>query len=48
LFQGVPGARAFRHRLAEAGASPRAGTALLREALALVADDVIASDRAAA
>jgi tRNA-dihydrouridine synthase A len=48
LFQGVPGARAFRRRLAEAGASPRAGTALLREALALVADDVIASDRAAA
>src|SRR6516165_8358486 len=48
LFQGMPGARAFRRRLAEAGASPRAGTALLREALALVADDVIASDRAAA
>jgi tRNA-dihydrouridine synthase A len=48
LFQCVPGARAFRRRLAEAGASPRAGTALLREALALVADDVIASDRAAA
>jgi tRNA-dihydrouridine synthase A len=48
LFQGVPGARAFRRRFAEAGASPRAGTALLREALALVADDVIASDRAAA
>ena len=48
LFQGVPGARAFRRQLAEAGASPRAGTALLREALALVADDVIASDRAAA
>ena len=48
LFEGVPGARAFRRRLAEAGASPRAGTALLREALALVADDVIASDRAAA
>ena len=48
LFQGVPGARAYRRRIAEAGASPRAGTALLREALALVADDVIASDRAAA
>ena len=48
LFQGVPGARAFRLRFAEVGASPRAGTALLREALALVADDVIASDRAAA
>jgi len=48
LFQGVPGARAFRRRLAEAGASPQAGAALLREALALVADGVLAGDRAAA
>jgi len=38
LFQGVPGARAFRRRLAEAGASPQAGAALLREALARVED----------
>ncbi|HEX8807443.1 MAG TPA: tRNA-dihydrouridine synthase [Xanthobacteraceae bacterium] len=36
LFQSVPGARAFRRRLAEAGASPQAGAALLREAFAPV------------
>jgi tRNA-dihydrouridine synthase A len=48
LFHGVAGARAFRRLLAEAGASPQAGAELLCEALALVTDDVIASDRAAA
>jgi tRNA-dihydrouridine synthase A len=36
LFQGVPGARAFRRRLAEAGGSSQADAALLVEALALV------------
>jgi tRNA-dihydrouridine synthase A len=48
LFQGVPGARAFRRRLAEAATLPLMGAALLLEALALVADDVRASDRVAA
>jgi tRNA-dihydrouridine synthase A len=36
LFQGVPGARAFRRRLAEAGGLSQADAALLVEALALV------------
>jgi tRNA-dihydrouridine synthase A len=48
LFQGVPGARAFRRRLAEAGASPQAGAALLREALALVSNENLDEPRAAA
>jgi tRNA-dihydrouridine synthase A len=48
LFQGVPGARAFRRRLAEAGASPQAGVPLLREALALVSDGNLDEPRAAA
>jgi tRNA-dihydrouridine synthase A len=48
LFQGMPGARAFRRRLAEAGASPQAGAALLREALALVSDGNLDEPRAAA
>jgi tRNA-dihydrouridine synthase A len=48
LFQAVPGARAFRRRLAEAGASPQAGTSLLREALALVLDGNLDEARAAA
>jgi tRNA-dihydrouridine synthase A len=48
LFQGVPGARAFRRRLADAAASPQGGAGLLLDALALVADDVLASDRVAA
>jgi tRNA-dihydrouridine synthase A len=48
LFQGVPGARAFRRRLAEAGASPQAGAALLREALTLVSDGNLDEPRAAA
>jgi tRNA-dihydrouridine synthase A len=48
LFQAVPGARAFRRRLAEAGGSPQAGAALLREALALVSGDDLDEPRAAA
>ena len=48
LFQGVPGARAFRRRLADAAVSPQSGARLLLEALTLVADDVLASDRIAA
>jgi tRNA-dihydrouridine synthase A len=48
LFQGVPGARAFRRRLAEAGASPHASAALLVEALALVSDGDLDEPRAAA
>ena len=48
LFQGVPGARAFRRRLAEAGASPQAGVALLVEALALVKEEASGMDRVAA
>ena len=48
LFQGVPGARAFRRRLAEAGALPQAGAALLVEALALVKEDAFGTDRVAA
>ena len=36
LFQGVPGARAYRRRLADAAASPQTGAVLLMEALALV------------
>jgi tRNA-dihydrouridine synthase A len=48
LFQGVPGARAFRRRLAEAGASPQAGSALLRGALALVSNENLDEPRAAA
>jgi tRNA-dihydrouridine synthase A len=47
LFQGVPGARAYRRRLSDA-ASAQAGAALLIEALALVSDGVLADDRAAA
>jgi tRNA-dihydrouridine synthase A len=48
LFQAVPGARAFRRRLAEAGGSTQAGVALLREALALVSGDDLDEPRAAA
>ena len=48
LFQGVPGARAFRRQLAGAAASPQAGPALLREALTLIVDDTLARDRVAA
>ena len=48
LFQGVPGARAFRRQLAGAAASPQAGAALLREALTFIVDDTRARDRVAA
>ena len=48
LFQGMPGARAFRRRLAEAGASPQLSAALLREALAQVEDGNLDEPRAAA
>jgi tRNA-dihydrouridine synthase A len=48
LFQGVPGARAFRRRLAGAATSPQAGAALLIEALALVSDVNLDEPRAAA
>jgi len=48
LFQGMPGARAFRRRLAEAGASPQVSAALLREALAQVEDGNLDEPRAAA
>jgi tRNA-dihydrouridine synthase A len=48
LFQGVPGARAFRRRLAAAAASPQTGPALLTEALALVSDETLDAARAAA
>jgi len=44
LFRAVPGARAYRRRLAGASASPQAGPELLNAALALVADDTL--DRA--
>jgi tRNA-dihydrouridine synthase A len=45
LFRGVPGARAFRRRLAGAAASPQAGAEFLAEALSLVADGVVDSER---
>jgi tRNA-dihydrouridine synthase A len=38
LFRAVPGARAFRRRLADAAASPRAGVELLTAALSLVSE----------
>jgi len=44
----MPGARAFRRRLAEAGASPQVSAALLREALAQVEDGNLDEPRAAA
>jgi tRNA-dihydrouridine synthase A len=48
LFQGVPGARAFRRRLADAASSPQTGAALLIEALGLVSDENMDDARAAA
>src|ERR1700758_1385376 len=48
LFQGMPGACAFRRQLAAAAASPQAGAALLREALTFIVDDTLARDRVAA
>src|ERR1700680_3851892 len=41
-FHGVPGARAFRRHLAENGAKPGAGVNVLRDAIALVEDRVVA------
>jgi tRNA-dihydrouridine synthase A len=48
LFRGVPGARAFRRHLATHAVKPGAGTDVLREALALVADNVPESATVAA
>jgi len=45
LFRAVPGARTFRRRLAEAAGAPHAGAEVLRAALALVADDVLDTER---
>jgi tRNA-dihydrouridine synthase A len=42
-FHGVPGARAFRRHLAENGVKPGAGVNVLRDAIALVDDRVVAS-----
>jgi tRNA-dihydrouridine synthase A len=41
-FHGVPGARAFRRHLAENGVRPGAGANVLRDAIALVEDRVMA------
>ena len=38
LFQGVPGARAYRRHLATEGVKPGAGAEVLRDALAMVMD----------
>jgi tRNA-dihydrouridine synthase A len=43
LFQGMPGARAWRRTLSDAGARPGAGLELLREAL-----DCVSREREAA
>jgi len=45
LFRGVSGARAFRRHLAGAAASPQAGAELLVEALSLVSDGVLDTER---
>jgi tRNA-dihydrouridine synthase A len=42
-FFGVPGARAFRRHLAENGVRPGAGANVLRDAIALVEDRVVAT-----
>jgi tRNA-dihydrouridine synthase A len=42
VFHGVPGARAFRRHLAENGVKSEAGTNVLRDAIALVEDRVVA------
>jgi tRNA-dihydrouridine synthase A len=41
-FHGVPGARAFRRHLAENGVKPGAGVNVLRDAIALVEERVVA------
>ena len=48
LFAGVPGARAFRRHLATAAVQPGADAAVLRDALALVADGAAFAGSAAA
>jgi tRNA-dihydrouridine synthase A len=48
LFQGVPGARAFRRHLANATGTPQAGAEHLIAALRLVTDNALDSDRVAA
>jgi tRNA-dihydrouridine synthase A len=48
LFRAVPGARAFRRQLAKATAAPQAGADLLVQALALVSDRALDSERIAA
>jgi tRNA-dihydrouridine synthase A len=42
-FHGVPGARAFRRHLSENGVKPGAGVNVLRDAIALVEDRVVAA-----
>jgi tRNA-dihydrouridine synthase A len=48
MFQGVPGARAFRRQLACAAGAPQAGAELLTAALDLVSDTVLDGGRIAA
>ena len=48
LFQGIPGARAFRRQLARDAGAPQAGAQLLTAALDLVSDKVMDSGRIAA
>ncbi len=48
LFTGVPGARAFRRHLANAGVKPGANAEVLREALSLVRDGATFAGSAAA
>jgi tRNA-dihydrouridine synthase A len=45
LFRGVAGARAYRRRLAGAASTPHAGAELLAEALSLVTNGVLDSER---
>jgi tRNA-dihydrouridine synthase A len=45
LFRAIPGARAFRRRLANAAGNPNAGAEVLIEALALVADGALDNER---
>jgi len=45
LFRGVPGARAYRRHLAGAASTPHAGAELLADALSLVTDGVLDSER---
>ncbi len=47
LFQGMPGARAYRRHLATEAVKPGAGTNVLREAIAMVRDRAMADEVAA-